>query len=302
MDQGLLFDIKRYSINDGPGIRVTLFFKGCPLRCRWCHNPESLSPRPQKLFSAGKCIGCAECVKGCAEELCTLTPTGIVTETGRCTLCGRCAALCPSRATELSGRLYSVAELLAIVEKERPLFDQSGGGVTCSGGEPLLQAPFLEKLLTALGARQIHRAVDTSGLAAWEIVAAIARQTDLFLYDLKLIDPDRHKAVTGVDNALILDNLQRLARLGARIEIRLPLIAGINADAENLEATARFVAALAGEKKPVHLLLFHDVARVKDEKLGQLRSMAGMAAPEPDAVAAAIDIFAAHNLVATVGG
>lgn len=303
MRRGLLFDIKRYSINDGPGIRATLFFKGCPLRCRWCHNPESIAPQVQKLFTAAKCIDCGACVSACPVGACAVSPPhGIVTDAARCILCGRCAEVCPTLATQMSGRYYSVAELLAIVEKERHHFDQSGGGVTCSGGEPLLQAPFLHELLVALGARHIHRCVDTCGLAPWETLAEIARHTDLFLYDLKLIDPERHRLQTGVDNALILDNLQRLAATGAAIHIRLPLIGGVNADDANLEATAQLVAELAGEKKPVHLLPFHDVARAKDEKLGQIRDMAGMSAPTPADLDRAIAIFASHGLTATVGG
>ncbi|MDP2401117.1 MAG: glycyl-radical enzyme activating protein [Desulfuromonadales bacterium] len=302
MEQGLIFDIKRYSINDGPGIRATLFFKGCPLHCRWCHNPESIAPQSQKLFSAAKCLGCGECAKVCPAGACTLTPSGMITDPVRCILCGRCAALCPTLATQLSGRYYRVDELLAILEKERHLFDQSGGGVTCSGGEPLQQSPFLRELLIACGQRQLHRAVDTSGLAPWEVIAAIAAHTDLFLYDLKLINSERHRQYTGVDNGLILANLQRLAEQGAALQIRLPLIGGVNLDDANIEATARCVAALAGEKKIVNLLPFHDVARGKDQKLGQERNLLGMYAPTPADIEGVIAIFAAHGLTTTLGG
>lgn len=299
METGLLFDIKRYSINDGPGIRTTLFFKGCPLRCRWCHNPESIAPQIEKLFTVGKCIACHECVKACPQQACAV---GGAESGAPCTFCGHCATLCPTLATQMSGRHYRVAEILAILEKERPLFDQSGGGVTCSGGEPLHQAPFLRELLVACGQRRIHRAVDTSGLAPWPVMEEIAAQTDLFLYDLKLIDGERHRRFTGVDNALILANLQRLAATGASLQIRLPLIGGINMDDANIEASACFVAALAGEKKIVSLLPFHDVARGKDQKLGRERSMAGMLVPTPADLEGVIAIFAAHGLTTTVGG
>lgn len=302
MKQGLIFDIKRYAINDGPGIRATIFFKGCPLHCRWCHNPESISPQPQKLFSAGKCLGCGECGKVCPVSACSLGAEGIVTDPARCTLCGRCAALCPTLATQLSGRAYSVAELIAILEKERQLFASSGGGVTCSGGEPLQQASFLREFLRVCGRHHIHRAVDTSGLASWEILEGIAAHTDLFLYDLKLIDGERHRQYTGVDNDLILANLQRLAGKGATVQIRLPLIGGVNLDDANIEATARCVAALAGEKKIVNLLPFHDVARGKDQKLGQERNLIGMYAPTPADIEGVIAIFAAHGLTTTLGG
>lgn len=302
MESGLIFDIKRYCINDGPGIRATIFFKGCPLRCRWCHNPESIAPQIQKLFTAGKCIGCGECGKACPDGACALSSGGIVTDPALCTLCGRCAAVCPTLATQLSGRYYRVAELLAILEKERHLFDSSGGGVTCSGGEPLLQAPFLRKLLIACGERHINCAVDTSGLAPWEVVETIAAHTDLFLYDLKLINGERHRRYTGVDNSLILANLQRLAELGTTVQIRIPLIGGVNMDDENIEATARFVAGLAGEKKEVNLLPFHDVARGKDQKLGQERNLTGMYTPTPADLEGVIAIFAAQGLTATLGG
>jgi pyruvate formate lyase activating enzyme len=302
MEQGLLFDIKRYAINDGPGIRTTLFFKGCPLHCRWCHNPESIAPQVQKLFTAAKCLGCGECGKSCSVSACSLSAEGIATDPARCTLCGRCAVLCPTLATQLSGCYYRVDELLVLLEKERPLFDQSGGGVTCSGGEPLQQASFLRELLSACGQRHIHRAVDTSGLASWEVVEVIAAHTDLFLYDLKLINSERHRQYTGVDNALILANLQRLAASGAALRIRLPLIGGVNLDDANIAATASFVAALAGEKKEINLLPFHDVAQGKDQKLGQERNLAGMYAPTTADLEGVIAIFAAHGLSATLGG
>ena len=302
MESGLIFDIKRYSINDGPGIRVTIFFKGCPLHCRWCHNPESIAPQIQKLYTAAKCLDCEECVKVCPVSACSLGAAGIGTDPALCTLCGRCAAVCPTLATQLSGRYYRVAELLAILAKERHLFDSSAGGVTCSGGEPLLQAPFLREFLRACGRQQIHRAVDTSGLAPWEVVETIAAHTDLFLYDLKLINGERHRRYTGVDNSLILANLQRLAELGTTVQIRLPLIGGVNMDDENIEATARFVARLAGEKKGVSLLPFHAVARGKDLKLGQERNLTGMYTPTTADLEGVIAIFAAQGLTATLGG
>ncbi len=162
MLSGLIFDVKKYSINDGPGIRVTIFFKGCPLRCAWCHNPESISSRVQKMYTADKCISCNACIEICPESACKLTPDGVVTDLERCTSCGKCAIVCPTKATEMSGRIATVDEMMEIVEKERVFFEQSGGGVTISGGEPLLQSDFLIALLDELGLRSIHRAVDTT--------------------------------------------------------------------------------------------------------------------------------------------
>jgi pyruvate formate lyase activating enzyme len=302
MSQGLVFDIKRYSINDGPGIRITIFLKGCPLNCLWCHNPESISPNIQKLFNAAKCIMCGECCRICPVQACRLTPGGIVTDGSLCTLCGKCAEVCPTLATEMSGRYRSVGELLDIIEKERPFFDQSAGGVTFSGGEPLQQPEFLMELLEACGRKQIHRAVDTSGFVKTETLLRVAKSTDLFLYDLKMMDADRHRRFTGVDNRLILDNLKMLAESGAAIQIRLPLVGGVNDDSANLEATAAFVAELHGAKKVVNLLPFHDVARGKDVRLGQVRELADLHEPDGGGVATAIQLFSRYGLNASVGG
>jgi len=302
MPQGLIFDIKRYAINDGPGIRVAIFLKGCPLNCRWCHNPESISPKVQKLFSREKCIGCGACVSACPQRACTPTAEGVATDLDRCRLCGACAEVCPTRASELSGQRETLDTLLGIIEKERVFFDQSGGGVTFSGGEPLQQADVLLPLLQACGERNIHRAIDTSGLCKTDTLLEIAQHSDLFLYDLKLMDHDRHKEWTGVGNALILSNLQTLAANGARIQIRLPLIVGVNADDANLEASASFISQLEGEKKQVALLPFHDIASTKDAKLGQTRNLAPLGEPTPEDIARARTIFSRHGLTTTLGG
>ena len=302
MQHPLIFDIKRYAINDGPGIRVTIFLKGCPLNCRWCHNPESISPQRQKLFSAGKCIGCGECVTVCPQWACKLTAAGIVTDSKLCDLCGSCAEVCPTLATELSGEYRSTAELLKIIEKERPFFDQSGGGVTISGGEPLLYPKFLLELLTACGQRQIHRCIDTAGLAKTEILLEVAKRTDLFLYDLKLLDNKKHQEWTGIGNELILHNLIALAKTGAAIQLRIPLIRGVNSDEVNIAATAAFVAALPGTKKPISLLPYHNIFGGKDRKLGLRRNLDGMTEPTPEELQRIIQIFADHDLPAAVGG
>ena len=302
MRQGLIFDIKRYSINDGPGIRLTIFFKGCPLSCRWCHNPESLSPKVQKLFSVGKCISCGECCRVCPVRACTLTEQGVVTEEGLCTLCGRCAEACPTLAMAMSGRLQSVDELLEVIERERPFFDQSGGGVTFSGGEPLLYPDFLVEVLEACGRRGIHCAVDTSGFVEREVLLRVAKHTDLFLYDLKIIDAKKHRQYAGVDNRLILENLKTLAEIGAAIQIRIPLIGGVNDDDGNVIASAAFIAGLPGGKKPVNLLPFHDVARGKAVKLGQELNLNGLGVPTRLDLERVIGLFADQGLIASVGG
>jgi pyruvate formate lyase activating enzyme len=298
----LVFDVMRYAINDGPGIRVTIFLKGCPLACRWCHNPESISPRVQKMYSKNRCIGCGECVSICPAQACELTADGIVTDGSRCLRCGECAEVCPAAATEMSGHYESVSDLLKVIENERPFFDQSGGGVTFSGGEPLLHPEFLIEILDACGRLNIHRTMDTSGLASTQHLLEVARRTDLFLYDLKLMDSDRHKQWTGVGNRRILQNLQALAKTGAEIQIRIPLIKGVNSDEANIEATAVFVAALSGPRKAIRLLPYHNLAEGKSVKLGQAYDPDSMAAPDEVELARVIEQFAAHGLTATVGG
>lgn len=302
MQQPLIFDIKSYAINDGPGIRVCIFFKGCPLNCRWCHNPESISRKPQKLFTMSKCIGCGACALACPLDACELTDNGVVTDTERCNLCGKCVEVCPTRALEMTGRTYEVDELLEIIEKERPFFDQSGGGVTFSGGEPLLYPEFLCELLDSCGARGIHRCVDTAGLVKTETLLEVAQRVDLFLFDLKLIDADRHKQWTGVDNALILHNLQQLSAKGNVIEIRVPLVAGVNDAEEDLERLAEFVAALPGQRPKISLLPYHNIATHKYAKLGQLFADAGLGVPSEEKLQQAREICGARGLEVGVGG
>jgi len=302
MNQPFIFDIKRYAINDGPGIRIVIFLKGCNLNCAWCHNPESISTETERMYAPAKCIKCGTCVMACPENAITLTSDGIITDTERCNMTGRCAAVCPTKAIEISGRPMSVSEIMNEIEKERVFFDQSGGGVTFSGGEPLLQSKFLIELLDECGKRGIHRAVDTAGLVHTEIIQDVARRTDLFLYDLKLMDSEKHRKWTGVPNEKILVNLKLLAETGVKIIIRIPLIGGVNDDAENMEATARFVSSLSGEKKEVNLLPYHKIAQTKYQKLGRPEEFQLLEEPTMEAKQEALAIFQEYGIRASIGG
>ena len=302
MQQPLIFDIKRYAINDGPGIRITIFFKGCPLSCVWCHNPESISVKPEKMYTLDKCIGCGECVKLCPSNACELTVKGIITNPMRCDLNGRCAAVCPTLATEISGYYQSSAELLTLIEKEQVLFDQSGGGVTFSGGEPLLFPEYLTAILKLCGNQQIHRTIDTCGMAKTSTLLEIAKHTDLFLYDLKLMDSAKHKAYVGIGNEQILANLTALAESGANIQIRIPAIKGVNLDPENIEASARFIANLAGEAKTINLLPYHASAIQKYSKLGKTYLLDNLKQPTATDLQQVVDCFATYGLDTIIGG
>lgn len=302
MSESLIFDIKRYAINDGPGIRVVVFFKGCNLHCAWCHNPESISGKPEKMFAPGKCIKCGTCVGICPETAIALSGKGITTDASLCTLCGRCAEVCPTKAIEMSGKTMSVPEIMGIIEKDRIFFDQSGGGVTFSGGEPLVHPRILIELLDECGKRGIHRAVDTAGNVATAVLAAIAQRTDLFLYDLKMMDAGQHQQWTGAKNELILHNLKFLAGTGSHIIIRVPLIGGVNDDEANIRETAEFIAGLPGEKKEVHLLPYHPVAQTKYMKLGRPDEFEQLTVPDKESQERSISIFLEYGINASIGG
>jgi pyruvate formate lyase activating enzyme len=261
--RGLIFDLKKYSINDGPGIRTTVFFKGCPLRCRWCHNPEGQSFDPEIMIRPSRCLaGCDECVTACQEGAIVKAAGVPAVDRARCPACGKCADACPAQAIELVGRRLSAAELVAEVEKDRIFQEESGGGVTFSGGEPLSQPDFLLEVLELCRKKEIPTTVDTCGFAPRDILERVAEKTDLFLFDLKAIDEKKHIASTGVSNRLILENLSRLAARGSRVIVRIPVIPGVNEDEKTVRETARFLRSL-GSISDISLLPYHRLGRDK---------------------------------------
>lgn len=300
--KGLIFDVERFALHDGPGVRTTVFFKGCPLSCWWCHNPEAISPRPELVRFASRCIGCGECLRVCSHGAHELRPDGTrVHHPQRCTLCGRCVEACDAGALVMEGRQVTVDELMAQLRRDEPFYRDSGGGVTLSGGEPLLQHEFALALLRACKAEGLHTALDTSGLAPWTVLAALLPYADLVLYDVKQIDDSGHRQHTGRANGRILANLERLAASGTPVVVRLPIVPGVNDADGDIARTAAFLAGIGGICR-VDLLAYHELGRAKYARLGRPYRLPDLAPPSPERMAAFAEVLRARGLDARVGG
>ncbi len=271
---GRVFDIQRFSIHDGPGIRTTVFVKGCPMRCTWCHNPEGIGTESVLSFIPDRCIGCGYCHRVCPRGAHAMVDDVHVLDRGKCRACGTCAAECYAGALEIIGYEITAAEALAKVLRDRPFYETSAGGMTISGGEPLMQIDFTEALLTAAREEGLHCCLETCGYADWPRLERIADLVDLFFYDLKDMDDARHVEVTGLSNELILANLRRLHDRGAEIVLRLPIVPGCNDRDDHFSAVAALTRSMP-KLRGVEIMPYHRLGEGKRERLGLPASTMG---------------------------
>ncbi len=299
MQQGVVFDIQHFCVDDGPGIRTAVFLKGCPLRCIWCHNAEGLSAKPQLYFTADRCTGCGGCAAACTNGAHSFSLQGHVIDRSRCAVCGSCAAACPNEALRLAGRCMTAEEVLAEVRKDIPFFRNSGGGMTISGGEPLAQWRFSAALAGLAKAQGIHVCVETCGYGSAQAIRALAQDTDLFLYDCKHTDPDAHRRLTGADNALILENLTLLAALQKPVILRCPIIPGCNDTPQHYAALAR-LAQRYDNITELHVEPYHPFGVGKYAALGMCAGYDAEEMMSAEAAQAAADIISAQTATPVV--
>ena len=284
---GTILHLQRLSTEDGPGIRTTVFFKGCPLRCAWCHNPESISPQPQMQWLENRCMGCLSCLDACPQHGLRREPDGIERDRALCTACGSCAEACPANAMERLGKEVTAGELARELLKDRSYFEKSGGGVTLSGGEPTLQPAFARALTALLKAAGVSVALDTCGLCTRATLESLLPVVDVILYDLKLVDAEAHERWTGVDNRQILDNLNWLAnelpqRYPAhRLWVRTPLIPGATDRREVITEIGAFLGGLNGTVERWEICAFNNLCRDKYRRLGMEWTFAAAPLLEP---------------------
>lgn len=265
-----IINIQKFSVHDGDGIRTTIFFKGCMLNCWWCHNPESQSFTPELLYNAERCTGCTRCIEVCPQHGIRMVNGQFLADRTKCDACGTCADACLNNAREVCGRTYTIKELIREIEKDQMFYEESGGGVTLSGGESMLQDPeYMEQLCRQLHRKGFNIAVDTCGFAPWSTYERVLPYVDTFLYDVKLMDPERHKKYIGQDNALILENLKKLSQAGANINLRIPLITPVNTSDQDIQDIISFLKENDIRIVKTNLLPYHNTGNHKYEKLGE---------------------------------
>jgi pyruvate formate lyase activating enzyme len=302
MIKGIVFDIKRFAIHDGPGIRTTVFLKGCPLECWWCHNPEGQKQEPEHVFRPERCLmDCTDCIEACPQKAVSRVQSRIAIDLNKCRFLGDCANNCPTEALELIGREMTADQVMDEINKDRIFFEESGGGVTFSGGEPLMQPEFLNVLLEKCRANNIHTAVDTSGYAPYEVFLKIQDKVNLFLYDVKMINEKKHKKTTGVSVTLILDNLKKLSENGSNIEARIPVVPGVNNTMKDMTEIAEYLDHCKTIEK-ISLLPYHNTADHKYKNLNMSSKLAGTKTLEVEKVKKFVKVFEDFGFRVKIGG
>lgn len=293
-EKSIVFNIQKFSINDGPGIRTTVFLKGCMLNCIWCHNPESKSAKPQLMFRKDRCIGCGACLKACPRGVHSIGENGEhLINREACIACGKCVEACVG-ALEIAGKEMSVEEILKEVMKDKVFYDNSGGGMTISGGDPLMRPRFTLALLKGAKEKGLHTCIETSGFARWEDIEAMVPYVDLFLWDVKESDSANHKEYTGVPNERILENLHKLDAAGAGIILRCPIIPGYNDREEHLKAIGKLAEELVNVQR-VDVEPYHPLGKSKCESLGKAYPLEELTFPADETVKEWIRIIAAQT-------
>ena len=300
LEKGLIFDIQRYCIHDGPGIRTVVFFKGCPLRCKWCANPESLNAFEELGYGKNDCIRCGSCVKACKNGAITLGEDGIVINRKKCSLCFDCAAVCPTGAMRMMGKCYSLEEVIEIVKKDEMFYKNSGGGLTLSGGELLRQSEFASALLEKAKELGIHTAIETSGYAQWDSFKQVLKNTDLVLMDIKHVNDEKHTLYTGVSNTLILGNFKKIQKLGKPLIVRIPVIPGFNTDEESIGEYIDFLTGCGICE--VNLLAFHQLGESKYDMMGMDYSFRGIKPPTDEEMKAIAGRMQSKGINVKIGG
>ncbi len=302
MTKGIIFDIKHYAIHDGPGIRSTVFFKGCSLQCQWCHNPEGIHAEPEIFLRNEKCPAeCRFCITACPNGAITRKKGTIEVDLSQCDLCSECEDACVYGALEIIGREVSAEEVMTELEKDGLFYEESQGGVSFSGGEPFEQPKFLKTLLDRSKSKDLHTTVDTCGNFNPKVLADFDGKVDLFLYDLKMIDDNNHIHYTGKSNKQILENLRQLTTNGHRVAIRIPLIAGINDDEKNIELTVDFLKTL-DHVEQINLLPYHSGGCLKQKRLGKKQLQTEFQSPSNERIEAIKNIFKENGFSVKVGG
>jgi pyruvate formate lyase activating enzyme len=300
LQRGVIFNIQRYSTHDGPGIRTTVFLKGCPLNCLWCHNPESQAPGIEMMYWEKRCIRCMSCVEKCPQGALRREDDSIVYLKHKCILCGICTSICPTKAREVAGKEVTSDLVMKEILKDSIFYDESQGGVTFSGGEPIMQEEFLCELLDRCKDEYIHTVLDTSGFTHWDVLERLVSKVDLFLYDIKIMNSEKHREYTGVPNEIILENLRKLSDRHCRIFVRIPILPGINDDAENLRAMAAYLTDLNIEQ--VNILPYHDMAIDKYNRLSRQYLMGDIRKPDEESMAKIQYSLSKYGLNVKIGG